>query len=297
MEERTKKNLLAVKVGIAGNVVLAIFKILLGVLGNSIALISDGIDTIMDVAKSILVFQGIKVAALPPDTEHPYGHGRAETIVANIIGVSVIFAGFLIGQESIMSFGHKDVIASLMIIGASVSIIGKFALSFYMFSVGKKFSNQALIANAKDYMSDVFASLAVLIGGLLVLFTGMTIFDPIASLVVAALIAYMGIDIMKSGIPELMEKQEDPEFVKGVEQISNSIRFASNPHLIRVRKLGSYYIVDMHIELPGNMNLENVHNIVTTIEHDVKTRFPQIKEVMIHAEPKGEGADEWPDLK
>ncbi len=296
MEERTIKSLRAVKIGIYGNGVLAIFKILLGVIGGSIALISDGIDTAMDVAKSILVYQGIKVASRPPDAEHPYGHGRAETIVANIVGVSVIFAGFLIAQESFMDFGHHEVIAMIMIVGASVSIVGKFLLSFYMFKTGKKFSNQAVIADAKDYMSDVFASVAVLVGGLLVLLTGMTIFDPIASIAVAILIVLMGVDVIKAGIPELMEKQ-DPEMTAVIEKIVKEQEYVFNPHLIRVRKLGSYYIVDMHVEIPGKMRLGHVHRIMTSIEDEIKKNLPDVKEVTIHAEPIGGGEDEWPDIK
>lgn len=296
MEERTQKSLKAVKIGIYGNAVLAVFKILLGIVSGSIALISDGVDTTMDVAKSILVYQGIRVAGRPPDTEHPYGHGRAETIVANIVGISVIFAGFLIVQESFVDFGHHNVIALIMIVGASVSIVGKFFLSYYMFRMGKRFSNQAVIADAKDYMSDVFASVAVLVGGVLVLLTGMTIFDPIASIAVAVLIVWMGIDVIKAGIPELMEKQ-DPKMTAVIEKIVKQQEYVFNPHLIRVRKLGSYYIVDMHVEIPGKMRLQHVHSIMTSIEDEIKKDLPDVKEVTIHAEPIGGGEDEWPDIK
>jgi cation diffusion facilitator family transporter len=296
VEERTQKSLKAVKIGIYGNAVLAVFKILLGIVSGSIALISDGVDTTMDVAKSILVYQGIRVAGRPPDTEHPYGHGRAETIVANIVGISVIFAGFLIVQESFVDFGHHNVIALIMIVGASVSIVGKFFLSYYMFRMGKRFSNQAIIADAKDYMSDVFASVAVLVGGVLVLLTGMTIFDPIASIAVAVLIVWMGIDVIKAGIPELMEKQ-DPKMTAVIEKIVKQQEYVFNPHLIRVRKLGSYYIVDMHVEIPGKMRLQHVHSIMTSIEDEIKKDLPDVKEVTIHAEPIGGGEDEWPDIK
>lgn len=296
MEERTSQSLKTVKVGIYGNVALAIFKILLGIISGSIALISDGIDTTMDVAKSILVYQGIKVAGLPPDLEHPYGHGRAETIVANIVGVSVIFAGFLIVQESFADLGHHDVIATIMILGALISIVGKFFLSYYMFKMGKRFSNQAVIADAKDYMSDVFASVAVLVGGILVLVTGMTIFDPIASVAVAILIVWMGIDVIKTGIPELMEKQ-NPQMIEVIDKIVKQQEYVFNPHLIRVRKLGSYYIVDMHVEIPGKMRLYHVHSIMTDIEDEIKKNLPEVKEVTIHAEPIGGGEDEWPDIK
>ncbi|MGC8611115.1 MAG: cation diffusion facilitator family transporter [Athalassotoga sp.] len=296
MEERTKRSLKTVMIGIYGNAVLAVFKILLGIISGSIALISDGIDTTMDVAKSILVYQGIRVAGLPPDADHPYGHGRAETIVANIIGISVIFAGLIIVQESFIDLGHHDVIATLMIAGASISIVGKFFLSYYMFKMGKKFSNQAVIADAKDYMSDVFASVAVLVGGILVMVTGMTIFDPIASIAVAVLIVLMGIDVLKTGLPELMEKR-DPAMTALIEEIVKKQEYVFNPHLIRVRKLGSYYIVDMHVEVPGKMRLEHVHSIMTSIEDEIKKRLPEVKEVTIHAEPIGRGEDKWPDIK
>ncbi len=294
IEERTKKSLRAVKIGIAGNVVLAIFKMVLGILAGSIALISDGVDTIMDVAKSILVFQGIKIAAMPPDRDHPYGHGRAETVVSNIVGTSVIFAGIMIFWETLSNFGQTSAVGSIMIVASIVSIFGKIVLSAYMFKVGKRYDNQALTADAKDYFSDVFASVAVLLGGLFIYLTGNEIFDGISSIVVSGLIAFMGYDILKSGIPEVMEKQDAPDITAKIEQLARETPKAVNPHNVRIRKLGHYYLVDMHLELPGGMTLDESHRIATDLEHAIKNEFPQIRDVIVHTEPVGNGADdEW----
>lgn len=294
IEERTKKSLRAVKIGIAGNVALAIFKMILGILAGSIALISDAVDTTMDVAKSVLVFQGIKIAAMPPDEDHPYGHGRAETVVSNIVGTSVIFAGIMILWETLSNFGQTNAAGMIMVVASGVSIVGKVILSAYMFRVGKKFDNQALTADAKDYFSDVFASVAVLVGGLLIYLTGNEIFDGISSIVVSVLIAYMGYDILKSGIPEVMEKQDAPQMTSGIERMARETPNVINPHNIRIRKLGHYYLVDMHVELPGRMMLDESHRIATDLEHRIKNEFPQIRDVIIHTEPVGNGKDdEW----
>ncbi len=293
METRTEQSLKAVKIGIYGNVALALFKMTVGVFALSVALIADGVDTISDVVKSVFVYRAIKMASLPPSPEYPYGYGRAETVVTNMVGMSVVFAAILIFMESIKDFGRSDAIGYLMMIGAAVSIVGKVGLSLYMFQVGKNYSNQAVLANAKDYLSDVFSSAAVLTGGVLIRFTNNTNFDPVASVFVSVLIGYMGVEIVKSSVPEIMEKKEAPEIIEGIDDIVKETPYAFHPHLVRIRKLGPYYLVDMHVELPGKMSLKKSHEVVTHIEKQIKVRFPQVKDVIIHSEPIGEGKDNW----
>jgi len=285
MEERRTKSLKAVKIGIAGNILLAIFKVILGIFAHSIALISDGVDTSIDVLKSFIVYQGIKIAAEPPDSSHPYGHGRAETIASNIIGISIIFAGIIIIIESLRTFGKTNAIESLMLIGAGASILGKIMLSAYMSRMGKKFSNQALLANAKDYFGDVLSSSAVVIGGLLIMITGRKFFDGIASISVASIIVYMGFKVLQPGFQEIMEEQDNPEIAGKIRQIINKFPKAINPHLIRMSRLGSYYIVDMHLEFPESMSIKESHGIVSMIEKEVKSKIPQIQDITIHVEP------------
>lgn len=287
MEERTTNSLRAVKIGIAGNVFLAIFKILLGIVAHSIALISDGIDTAIDVAKSLIVFRGIRIASEPPDISHPYGHGRAETIASNIIGISVIFAGILIIIEAIATFGKTTAVETIMMTGAGISIIGKTILSTYMSRVGKKYSNQALLADAKDYLGDVLASSAVVVGGLLILITGKKFFDGIASIAVAIIIMYMGYKVMQPGMQEIMEEQDNPEIASKIEKIVEKYPEAINPHLIRMSKLGSYYIVDMHLEFRGNMSIDESHDIVNHIEKEIKDTVGKVKDITVHVEPFG----------
>lgn len=289
MDDRTNNSIKAVKVSIAGNVFLALFKLTLGIFAHSIALISDGLDTAVDIVKVFVVFRGINIAAKPADNLHPYGHGRAETIASSIIGVSVIFAGLLIIIQSIQSFGKTNAMDTLMFIGAGASIAGKVFLSKYMMTVGKKLSNQAITANAKDYLGDVFSSTAVVIGALLIRLTGRKYFDSIASIVVALIIIYMGYKIIEGGAKEMMEEQDNPEIMEKVENIVNECTNAKNPHLIRMRRLGSYYIVDMHIEFPENMSVKESHNIVNSLEHRIREQLPEVQEVVIHIEPIGNG--------
>ncbi len=293
VEERTEKSLLAIKTGIYGNAALAVFKIVLGTVGLSVALIADGVDTAADVVKSFFVYRAVKISSHPPNEEYPYGYGRAETVITNIVGMSVIFAGILILMESIKEFGITHPLGMLMIIGASISIVGKILLSSYMFVIAKRYSNQALLANAKDYLSDVFASMAVLIGGILVTLTHASYFDALASMVVSGIIAYMGIEIVKSGIPEIMEKNENTKMLNEIMELVKKVPYTFHPHKVRIRKLGPYYLVDMHVELPGKMSLKKAHETVTYVEELVKKEFPQVKEVIVHAEPIGQGSDEW----
>ena len=288
MEERTRIGLKSVRIAMAVNTFLAILKVVLGIVANSIALIGDGLDTTVDVVKNIIVYKGTEIAARPPDSEHPYGHGRAETISSSIIGVSVVLAGAFVMYEAIARFGKTEAQDLLMMIGASVSIIGKIFLSVYMSIVGKRTSNQALIANAKDYFGDILSSISVLLGGVLIRLTHKSYFDSIASLIVALIIIYMGYDILKPAVSEIME-ETDENVAKEVEKIINEFDNICNPHQIRVRKLGSYYVVDLHLEFPKNMTVEEAHSIATIIEKRVKESVENLKEVIIHIEPCGEG--------
>ena len=288
MEERTRIGLNAVRIAMAVNIFLAILKVLLGIFANSIALIGDGLDTTVDVVKNMIVYKGTEIAARPPDSEHPYGHGRAETISSSIIGVSVALAGAFVMYEAIARFGKTEAQDLLMMIGASVSILGKIFLSAYMSIVGKKTSNQALIANAKDYFGDILSSISVLLGGILIRVTNKSYFDSIASIFVALIIIYMGYDILKPAVSEIMEAT-DENVAREVEKIINDFDNICNPHQIRVRKLGSYYVVDLHLEFPQDMSVEDAHKIATEVEKKVKEQLNGVLEVIIHIEPCGEG--------
>lgn len=289
MEERTKTSVKAIKVALAGNVVLALLKVSLGIIAKSIALISDGLDTSVDIVKTFIVYKGTKIASVPADIDHPYGHGRAETVSSSIIGVSVVFAGALVMMQSITNFGKTNAVDTLMFIGASISIIGKIVLSWYMAVVGKRVLNEAILANAKDYLGDVFSSFAVVIGALLIRMTGKVYFDSVASIAVAIIIIYMGFGILRPAVKEVMEEQDSPELIEKVEEIVSSCTKAENPHHIRIRRLGSYYIVDMHIEFPKNMSVKEAHEVVSNLENNIKQEVKEISEVIIHIEPLGNG--------
>ncbi len=280
---RTKKSLKTTSIGISGNFILAFFKIALGIISNSIALIGDGTETLVDGVESIFVYKSIEIAAKPADDEHPFGHGRAETIASAMIGITLIFAGVLIIIESFNSWNQKAD-GFLMIIGAIISIGSKWILAYYTQFMGKKYENTVLSDNGKHYFSDVLASLAVLIGGVMIYITGLEFFDNIASLIVALFIIYIGIDILRPVEAEIMEKQQNPEIVEGIKQIASNFSIF-NPHDIRISKHGPYYIIDMHAELPKNISLEKAHTLSTEFEDRVKSTFPQIKDINVHLEP------------
>lgn len=289
MEDRLRIGINALRIAISGNVLLALIKLTLGIIGHSIALISDGLDTTIDIAKNLIAFRGTKIAAQPADKLHPYGHGRAETITSSIIGISVLFAGIVVLAQSIQNFGKTNAQDTLMFIGAGISIAGKILLSAYMIKVGKNISNSAIIANAKDYLGDVLSSMAVLIGALLIRITGKVYYDSIASMIVSIVIMYMGFEILRPSVREMMEEQDNPDIIEKVEEIVSKCKKADNPHRIRTSRLGSYYIVDMHIEFPEDMQVKEAHEIADELEKKIKEGIQEVREVIIHIEPKGKG--------
>ncbi len=288
-KQRFEKSKRVISVGIFVNSLLALIKLILGMWAHSIALTGDGIDSAVDVLKNIIGFQGMRIASRPPDKDHPYGHGRAETIVSNIIGLSVLIAGIAVLWSAVSSFGFGKVTITeqMMVVGATISIAGKIFLSRYMTKEGKKLSDPILMANAKDYLGDVVSSLAVLFGGLMIFLTGKAYFDNIASIIVSLIIMYMGFDVLRASVGEFMEKQENPEIESKIREVVKEIPGAFNPHLIRVRRLGSYYVVDMHLEFPKEMSVDESHAIMTDIEEKIKSQMPDVYDVTIHSEPNG----------
>ena len=257
-------------VGSGVNFLLLLFKFFAGIVGHSAAMLADAVHSLSDFVTDIIVIVFVRISSKPEDEGHDYGHGKYETLATAIIGIVLLFVGFGIfwnGALSIYHFLHGGSLQEpgmLALIAALVSIVFKEALYRYTVFKGKKLNSQAVVANAWHHRSDALSSIgtAVGIGGAILLGNHWRVLDPIAAVVVSFFIMKVAIKLLVPSFP-------------GV----------SSPHHLRTRRIGSYYAIEVHVRMDGNITLEEAHRTATAIESTLKEHFGRGTHVGIHVEP------------
>ena len=288
--ERSARIELISWVAIAGNLLLALLKIIAGIRAGSLAVLGDGIDSTTDIVASGITLFAARIIAKPPDREHPYGHFRAETIATKTLSFIIIFAGAqhaLSTVHRIISSEYGGVPGIAALYAAAISIVGKVALSVLLSRSGKKLDSSMLRANGKNMQSDVLISTGVLAGVVFTQAFRMPLLDSIAALLISLWIMRTAFTIFMESNMELMDGLGDqtvyPVIFKAVDEPSGAV----NPHRTRVRKLGNMYIIDLDIEVDGKKTVTEAHNIAVQVEHTIKQRVDNVYDIMVHVEPKG----------
>lgn len=288
-EFRSKGGKKAAIVAIVANCFLTIFNIIVGLMSGSYALISEGAHTLSDVATTIIAYAGFRIGQKPADEEHPIGHGRAEAISGLVI---VLFLA-MVAYEIITGAFNKILNPSLITIpdtmAALMAIFGIFtnyAISNYIIRIGKEINSPAIVADGKHQRTDIFSSVAVLIG-VIASNIGYPILDPIVGLVIGLLILKTAYEIGKENIDNIMGKIPSEDLIKKIEKIANSTPKAQNAHNIKVDYFGSYATVTLHIEVDGNMTVNESHIIAHIVQENILKNIPEIKLATVHACPIG----------
>jgi cation diffusion facilitator family transporter len=282
----------AAGLGLAINFLLAVTKLIGGVVGHSFALIADAVNSLGDVVASVVVLVALRVAQLPPDDEHPYGHTRAEGIAAANVALLIIVSAALVAWEAIGRFGTPHPappLWTLWIAGANVAI--KEALYQYKVRIGRRVGSMALVANAWDHRSDAFCSLAVLVGLAAVRWGGADWLwaDEVASLFVAAAIVWSGVALFRKSSSELMDVQADPDFVERIRAAALAVPDVQNVEKLWVRKSGLEYFADIHIQVDGGMTVAAGHGVGHVVKDVLLSQFATLRDVLIHLEPAEDG--------
>jgi cation diffusion facilitator family transporter len=277
-------------VGFYGNLFLAIIKIFTGFKTGSLAVIGDGIDSATDILTSLLTLWVSNIIDKPPDENHPYGHGRAETIATRILSFIIFYAGIQLITTSVQDIisGKMSGIPGLIAIYVTlISIAIKIFLSYYKYNIGRKENSSMLIADAKNMRNDIVLSISVLIGLVLTSIFQYPFFDKLIALFIGGWIIKVAIQIFWEENNELMEGINDTIIYAKLFEVISSIENAHNPHRVRIRKIGSYFIVDLDIEVSGNLSVYQGHEIAKEVEKTIKKRIDNIYDVLIHIEPMG----------
>ncbi len=293
MNDRTKQAQKVTWVGFIANLLLSLGKLLAGIIGNSAAMIADGVHSVSDFVTDIIVLAFVKVSDKEGDKDHRYGHGKFETFATLLISMALIFVGFGIGLS-----GIKNIVKSLSgevinqpsiiaLAAAFVSIITKEWLYQYTKKVGKSINNQAVVANAWHHRSDAFSSIGTLIGIAGAIFLGekWRLLDPLAGVVVSFFIIKVAIELGLPSVRELLEESLPEDTEKDIIKIVKHNPKVRDYHKLKTRKIGSIYAIDIHIKLDRDISFIESHDIATDIEIRLKEKYGTRTQISIHTEP------------
>ena len=286
-EERklNKKMMFVSKFAIFINIVLALLKIISGNIFKSVSLISDGLNSLSDLITNILVIIGLKVGENPEDKEHPFGHGKIESVFSVIIGTFIMITAFDIIKENIMGiFQMKgEVITSSMpvIITVIVIIIKVFQLIF-MKNNTKDYRGALINSLLEDYKADIVISISVLAGILLSKIN--PVFDVFVGISVAIYIMYSGYNLIKDNALILLDSQ-DEELLENVRKDLSEFDEIENAHDFRMTTSGKNIYLFIDVRMNKSLTIDEAHEITNKISKFIKHKYKNIKRVLIHAEP------------
>lgn len=280
----------ATTLGLVINLMLGVAKLAGGLIGGSLAMISDAVNSLGDVFTSSTVLFAFWVAQRPADAEHPYGHTRAEAIAGSNVAVLVIVSALLVGWNVVWSFLPNPSAAApplWTLAIAGINVLVKEALYHYKARLGRRLGSSALIANAWDHRSDALSASAVFIGLVLVRFGGpkLALADPLAALLVVGVILYSATGLLLSSAQELMDAQAAPELVDKVRAMADETPGVRRVDKLWVRKTGLEYLVDIHVQVDAEMTVDEGHQIGHQVKDRLLERFPIVRDVLVHLEP------------
>jgi cation diffusion facilitator family transporter len=278
-------------IAMAGNALLALLKITIGLVAGSLAVVGDGIDSSTDVIIAMMSLIVAGIIARPADAEHPWGHGRAETIATTVLAFILFFAGgqlIIRAFTSIVSGAHSEVPAPLALFVTVFSILGKLGLAWSQYYFGKRADSAMLKANGKNMVGDVVISSGVLIGVGLSIVLKIGILDPIIAILVGLWVIRSSVSIFLEANMELMDGSSDTAPYTAVFNAVRTVPGTINPHRTRMRRIAGLWDIDIDIEVDPELKVRDAHRIACQVERAIKESVEGVYDIVVHIEPAGE---------
>jgi cation diffusion facilitator family transporter len=268
-------------------VFLFILKIIAWRLTKSVAVLTDALESTVNVVAGFISLYSLYVAAKPRDKEHPYGHGKAEFISAAVEGSLIAFAGIIIIYEAINNFIHPNIIQQLdkgmYIIGFTAII--NYATGWYTIKIGAKNNSLALVASGKHLQSDTYSTIGIIIGMAMIYFTGWIWLDSAVAILFSFFIIYTGYTIIRSSLAGIMDEADHALLEKLVKRMNENRRENwVDMHNLRIIKFGSVIHVDCHLTVPWFLNVHEAHNEIDAFSAIARNEFGESVELFVHAD-------------
>jgi cation diffusion facilitator family transporter len=281
-------------VGSVVNLLLVGLKAVAGVAGHSAAMVSDAVHSLSDFITDIVVLVFVRVSGRPQDEGHDYGHGKYETVATLFIGLALAAAAVGIVVSGAIKLAAwlqgEDLPApgKFSLWAALASIVTKELLYQYTRIKGKRLDSPALRANAWHHRSDALSSIgaAIGIGGAILLGNRWTVLDPLASIVVGAMLVKVAWDLLGPSFGELTDSSLPADTEKEMLRLIADVPGVSDPHNLRTRRIGKLIAAEVHIRLDGQMTLEQAHEKASEVERRFRERFGAESHIIIHMEPE-----------
>lgn len=286
--KRQKKNMLSIsKFAICINIVLALLKIIAGKIFYSMSLLSDGLNSLSDLITNVLVIVGLKVGSNPEDKEHPFGHGKIESVFSVIIGTFIMITAFELIKDNfskLTSFSNENNmnITLIPIVITVLAILIKIFQLTFMKKKAKKYNNALINSLLADYNTDIVISSSVLFG--LLLSRIHPIFDTIVGFIVSIYIIKSGYELIKENSLILMDSQDD-ELIEKIRSEILQFEEIENAHDFRMTTSGKDIYMFVDVRMDKNKTIEEAHDITNKISKKIKHKYKNIKRLLIHIEP------------
>jgi cation diffusion facilitator family transporter len=273
------------RLSIFSNTCLIIMKLAAGIISGSVSIISEAIHSSMDLIAAIIAFLSVKVSDNPPDSRHPYGHGKVENISGVIEALLIFVAAIWIIAEAVKKLFNENIDLESIGIGSIVMLIStvvNLVVSRKLYKVAQATHSVALEADALHLKTDVYTSLGVAIGLGLIMITGINWLDPVIAILVALFIIRESYSLLKRAFTPLLDEAWGDNEIDKLEKTLDELHV--HYHEIRTRIAGNYRFVDLHIELSKDQSVENAHHYCDMIEEKLTSMYENIT-VTIHVEP------------
>jgi cation diffusion facilitator family transporter len=279
------------KVTLIGSVVdflLGVVKILVGWLAHSQALVADGVHSLSDLATDFVVLYAAKHSHRAADEDHPYGHGRIETLTTVGLGIALIVVAFGIGYDAVRRMNDTDLLLHPGAIALAVAVVSVFAKEWiyqYTRNAAVRLRSNMLMANAWHSRSDAISSIVVVIGigGAMM---GYPYLDAVAAIAVAVMIAKIGFDLIRASTKELIDTALEPEVVEAIRREIVDVDGVRALHMLRSRRSGGDALVDLHVQVDPRISVSEGHQIADTVRRRLLERVDEVTDVTVHIDPE-----------
>ena len=286
-EQRQRKARTAF-LSILSNSLLVTLKLGVGLWSGSVSVLSEALHSAIDLVASGIAFFSVRVSDTPPDDNHPYGHGKIESLSGLAESLLIFLAAAFIVHEAVDKLrdpGHihtaqVDAGMAVMALSAVINIV----LSRYLFRVGRETDSMALEADAEHLRTDVLTSVGVLAGLALTRLTGQLWFDPLTALLVALLIIHTGYRLTREAVSPLLDVRLPPEDEAAIQEVLETDERVLGYHKLRTRKAGSHRHVDVHVQIDDHCTLLQAHDLTEELEDRIREALPATQ-INIHIEP------------
>jgi cation diffusion facilitator family transporter len=286
-EERIGRRIALVSVSIG--IVLAAVKISVGLKAGSASVISDGLEAVGDVLSSAIVYTGLWLASKPPDSEHPYGHGRYETLAGLAVGAMLSFAGLLIFWHGLRHVHERSALPAYVLYPLASAVVLKVALAVLKFRTGRRIASTALEADAWHDITDLLSTMVAIIAVCLTMADPLRwgAADHLGAMIIGVIVFSLSVRVVRRTVGQLLDTMPEPSKMRQIRDVALSVPGALGIEKCFARRTGLKYHVDLHLQVDPEMTVRESHEIATEVKYSVKQRLAWVADVLVHVEPFG----------